>query len=115
MPRMMSFSMTTPQFKRREKTVTRRLGWDHLENGEILWGVEKAMGLKKGDEVVRLGMIKVVNIRKEPLYEITQAECILEGFPDMTPDQFVDMFCEANRCTPDTIINRIEFGYLNDT
>ena len=44
MPRLMSFSMTTPQVRARTKTVTRRLGWRFLKPGVVLWAVEKAQG-----------------------------------------------------------------------
>lgn len=39
-------------------------------------------------------------------------EVILEGFPDMTPPEFVDMFCRHNKCRPDKLVNRIRFEYL---
>ncbi len=60
MPRNMSFSMTTAQFRARTKTVTRRLGWWNLKPGDVIMGVEKAMGLKKGEKVKRLGRIRIV-------------------------------------------------------
>jgi len=41
--RNMSFSMTTPQFKTRTKTVTRRLGWWFIQPGDLVYGVEKGM------------------------------------------------------------------------
>ena len=47
MPRNMSFSMTTEAIRDRSKTVTRRLGWSFLQPGDLLWAVEKGMGLKK--------------------------------------------------------------------
>jgi hypothetical protein len=39
-------------------------------------------------------------------------EVDLEGFPEMTPEEFVEMFCRLNGCQPDTIITRILFNYL---
>jgi len=112
MPRNISFSLTKEQFKNRTKTVTRRFGWWFLNPGEILCGVEKAMGLKKGEKIVRLGMIQVVTIRPEPLDAITQEDCIKEGFPHMTPDEFVNKLSCHYRCQHDKIVNRIEFVYL---
>jgi hypothetical protein len=47
--RNISFSITRFQFCDRTKTVTRRLGWAKLKPGDVLMGVEKAMGLKKGE------------------------------------------------------------------
>ena len=43
--------MTTEAVRRREKTVTLRLGWWKLQPGTILQAVEKAQGLKKGEHV----------------------------------------------------------------
>ena len=111
MPRNMSFSLTTPQFKARTKTVTRRLGWWFLRPGMLLWGVEKAMGLKKGEKIVRLDLIIVVSTRPEPVNAITQADCVLEGFPEMSPPQFIEFFCTHNKCAPDTLVNRIEYQF----
>jgi hypothetical protein len=112
MPRNMSFQMTTEQYRRRTKTVTRRLGWNNVKIGEVLNGVEKCQGLKKGEKMIKLGQHRVVGFRKEPLNAITHEECVLEGFPHLTPEQFVQMFVEHNKCLPDTTVNRIEYEYL---
>lgn len=114
MPRLMSFSMTTAQFLEGTKTVTRRLKWDSLQPGDILQGVEKAMGLKKGEKVKRLGLLRVVSVRKEPLKDITKTDCILEGFPDLTPNQFIQMLCEHYGISVDTPVNRIEFEHITE-
>lgn len=113
MPRNMSFALTTEQFKNRTKDVTRRLGWDFLQPGDLLWGVKKAMGLKKGEKIERLGLIEVVSSTAEPLGAISQEDVVREGFPDWSPAQFVDFFVKKNRITPDTIVNRIEFRYVD--
>lgn len=105
--------MTTPQFIARTKTVTRRLGWWNLQPGTILYGVEKGMGLKKGETVVRLGQIEVVSVRSEPLNAITQEDVIREGFPEWTPEQFVQMIMKHHNVKPDVTVNRIEFRHRN--
>lgn len=112
MPRNMSFWLTTYQVRQRIKRVTRRLGWEFLKPGHIVWAVVKAQGLKKGERITRICLIRIVSTRWEPLNIIDQKECELEGFPEMTPDEFVEMFCRANKCEPDTCVNRIEFEYL---
>lgn len=111
--RNISFALTTPQFFDRIKDVTRRLGWDNLKPGDILCAVEKGMGLKKGEKVKRLGLIKVVSCWPEPLEAITQEEVMREGFPAWTPEQFVEFFCNHNKVEPQTIVNRIEYAYLD--
>lgn len=119
MPRMISFALTTPQFKARTKTVTRRLGWEKVKPGELLQGVEKCQGIPKGGKVVKLELIRVVSVSREPLRWIAdswgQEECAREGFPDMTPWEFVEFFCKANRpCEPTWPVTRIEFEYLTE-
>lgn len=113
--RNMSFMITTQQFKNRTKRVTRRVGWWFLKSGDLLCGVEKSQGLKRGEKIVKLGVIRVVSLSSERLDAITQEDVILEGFPEMTPAQFVDMFCKSHKgCTPETIINRIAYEYVEE-
>jgi len=94
------------------KDVTRRLGWWFLKAGDKVQLVEKGMGLKKGEKVKRLRLVEIVSTRREPLNAITQAECVREGFPDMTPAEFVGMFCRHNKCDKYVQVNRIEWRYL---
>ncbi|MEJ2655579.1 MAG: hypothetical protein P8012_00075 [Desulfobacterales bacterium] len=101
-----------PRNMSREKTVTRRVGWNFLKPGDILQAVEKAQGLKKGEKVKRICLIRVISCRHEPLNKITAADCILEGFPEMSPREFVNMFCAANKWHPSKDVNRIEFEYI---
>ena len=112
MARNISFTLTTEQFKIRTKTVTRRMGWAHTAHGEILCAIEKGQGLKKGKKIKKLGMIRVLSFRKEPLDAITKEDCIKEGFPHLSPDEFVKMFCKYHKCSEDQVVNRIEFEYL---
>ena len=112
MPRNMSFFLTQKQFKDKTKTVTRRLGWHNLKVGEVLNGCEKCQGLKKGEKINVMGQIVIVDTNWEPLNFITYEECILEGFPYMTPMEFIDFFCKSAKCQPSTPVNRIQFDYL---
>ena len=113
--RNMSFSLTTEQVRRREKTVTRRLGWEDLQPETILLAVEKAQGLKKGEHVKPICVIRVVSVTPERLDDIIDKydykETAREGFPQLTSYGFVDMFCRANHCQPGTLVHRIEFEY----
>lgn len=114
----MSFALTTPQFRAKTKDVTRRMRWRDLRPGAEIMGIEKGMGLKKGQKQVELGPIKIVSVRSEKLYMLIanprygRREVIREGFPEMTPRQFVRMFCEHNNCEPDAVVQRIEYKYL---
>ncbi len=39
-------------------------------------------------------------------------EVVKEGFPNLSPTEFVDMFCKANKCQPETIVRRMEFEHI---
>jgi hypothetical protein len=112
--RNISFAETKAQFRARTKRVTRRMRWIHVRAGDHLMGVEKSQGLKKGEKIVRLGPIVVEGVRRESLDCITQEDVIAEGFPDWTPAQFIAFFCKFNGCTPETIVTRIAFDYLDE-
>lgn len=115
--RNISFALTTDQFRNRTKTVTRRLGWKFLKPGDVLCACVKCQGLKAGEKLDRLGVIRVVDVRREPLSAMAspitygQVEATREGFPHLLGHQFVEMFCEHMRCHPDTEVTRIEFAY----
>lgn len=110
----MSFALTTEQVENKTKTVTRRLGWNNLNPNDLIQPVVKCMGLKKGEKQQLIGKpIKVKSISVQRLYQITKADVILEGFPTMSKEDFITMFCKANKCSRDVKVNRIEFEYLN--
>ncbi len=110
--RNMSFMLTTKQIKNRTKTVTRRLGWWFLKPGDIVMACVKCMGLKRGEKVEKICPISIVSLRTEILFEITYDECVKEGFPNMTPEEFIEMFCKHNKCSDMETVNRIEFKYI---
>ena len=121
--RNISFSKTTQQVRDRQKTVTRRAGtWKNLKPGDRLMAVEKGMGLKPGEKVVRLGVIEIVSNTPEPLQEMIDdpvygaVECVREGFrpphPKSDPAEFVRFFCKFAKITADEPVQRIEFRYL---
>ncbi len=118
MARNQSFAMTKDQYRNQTKTVTRRLGWRFAQVGDMTNGCEKCQGLVRGEKIVVMGQHRFTNLRWERLDrmidepEYGQAECIKEGFPEMTPGEFVDMFCKANKCKSDIEVHRMEFEYL---
>lgn len=114
--RLMSVALTEAQVRARTKTVTRRLGWRTLTPCTRLQLVRKAMGRKRRDgtvePLVRLAVVDVTSVRRERLDAITAGDVAREGFPDWTPAEFVEFFCQSMRCTPDTEVARIEFRYV---
>jgi len=108
--RRMSFALTVRQLLDGSKTVTRRLGWADLKPGDRLLAVRKCQGLKRGERQVVLGEIEVKAVKREALWDIRwhDGDCVREGFPQLDASGFVRMFCEANRCTSDVTVTRIE-------
>ncbi len=112
MPRNISFSLTTEQFKNKSKTVTRRIGWLFLKPGDLVMGCKKCMGLKPGEKLERLGLIRIKSVRREPLSAITDDDVTLEGYPDKTAKDFMCMFVIKMKISPKQMITRIEYEYL---
>lgn len=118
--RNMSFALTKEQIIKRRKYVTRRLGWDFLQPGDQIQAVTKGMGLKKGEQVERLAVLRVESVRRERLSRMVydrdygKIEAIIEGFPEMTGEEFVQMFCEHMQVAPDYAPNRIQFTYVEE-
>lgn len=120
MPRNISFALTTDQIRAKTKTVTRRNGWKFLKAGDILNGCVKCMGLKPGEKLQHLGEIRVVSVRREPLFDMVadssgdygKSEAAKEGFPEMSGPEFVDMFCKHMGGDENQEVTRIEFEYV---
>lgn len=112
MPRRISFAKTIPQILAEKKTETRRLGWDFVRVGDLLQAVNKTMGFKKGEKADLLKLIVVTETRREPLNAITQDGVNAEGFPEMSPSEFIEFFCEFNKCEPDLNVRVIKFDYV---
>lgn len=109
----MSFALTTDQIKNQTKTVTRRTGWKTLKVGDLIQPIVKGMGLKKGEKQELIGKpIKVVSISVQRLYQISFEDVRREGFPSMSQEGFIEMFCKANNCDRKTQVQRIEFEYI---
>lgn len=112
--RRMSFALTTDAVRNRTKTVTRRLGWTFLKPGDRLLAVDKL----RTKNAQKLGVIEVVNVRRESLSAIQHADVKREGFPDMARIDFILMFLEANhlmdRDADDVEVTRIEFRYVEE-
>lgn len=114
----MSFALTTAQMRARQKTVTRRLGWKDLQPGTELLAVTKAMGLRKGQRAEVLGVIRVVDVRRERLDELLrpgpygEAEMAAEGFPGMDPQTFMLRFF-VEHIDPSDLVTRIQFVHVD--
>lgn len=81
--------------------------------------VEKAMGLRKGETMVRIHPIEIVSVATEFVNSLvahrnsdeTRNELRLEGFPRMQAWEFIDMLCKGGHATNEKV-NRIEFRHL---
>ena len=115
MSRLMSVAFTEQAVRDRTKTVTRRKGWTFLKPGDTLTLCRKVMGRKKGEPLVRLAEVEVVDVRREPLAAITPDDVAREGFPDMLPLDFIrKFFIDAQGIYPGEVVTRIEWRYLDD-
>lgn len=118
--RNMSFILTVPQIRAGTKTVTRRLNWGKLKRGDRLMACVKCRGLKKGECVDKIRAIEIVSARWETMGALLFApvygakEVVREGFPKMTPEEFVQFFFRTHKgCDSETKIRRIEFRYVS--
>lgn len=118
MPRMISFSMTWRLLLEGVKTVTRRdyrsgKGWSMLRPGDVLQAVDYLpSSLRPWRKICR---IKVISVSVERLGLITPAEVALEGFRDLTPSEFVEIYCAPVLPDPDRMVVRIEFEVLPES
>lgn len=111
----MSFSFTTVAVRARTKTVTRREGWRFLKPGDVLRACTKCLGLRRGERMEVLALIRIQNVRREPLAAITAADVVLEGLPaDWTPARFVEFYRKSVGCASAVEVTRIEFEYIDD-
>lgn len=117
--RNISVALTEEQVLLRAKDVTRRIGWAKLEPGTLLQPIRKGQGLKKGEHATTVGgPIRIVSVTREPLRRLLDdqvyglAEVVREGFPGLTPQQFVTFFMASHTCTVDQVVTRIEFVYV---
>ena len=118
--RRMAFTHTAPQIVERMKTVTRRTGWRRLKAGDVVQAVRQARGLRKGEPIETLAILRIVNVRVERLSRLltdalyAEDELPREGFPCWSAREFVEMFTRANRLkTSDVDVTRIEFEYVD--
>lgn len=111
-----SFSHTAESVRQRTKLVTRRRAgtWKNLKPGQLLLGVEKLRGLKKGQSPEKLAVIRVLSVRLEPLKAITHDDLVLEALPGIaTTEAFIGAYCAMNGELPDCETRRIEFEYVH--
>ncbi|MFE2961987.1 ASCH domain-containing protein [Nocardia tengchongensis] len=118
MPRLMAVSLTETQVQARTKTVTRRMGWRNLRAGDRLTLCRKVMGRRRADghvePLVRIVDVEVLAVSQERLGAINADEVVAEGFPAMSPPEFVEFFCNSHRgCTPDSTVTRIQWRYMD--
>jgi hypothetical protein len=114
--KQISFMLTEPQIMAGTKSVTRRWGWTTAKPGQLLQGVRKSQGLKKGEHVHKLRVIRVLNARRERLARLVDepeygaAEMVREGFPGRDPADFVTGYFGGRARE---FVTRIEFEYVD--
>ena len=120
--RNISFALTTQQVRARTKTVTRRRGtwWSKvLKPGQHVCAVVKSQGIKAG-KIERLGVLRIVSVTTENLCALEDRPCAgmvdteREGFPGMTAEEFIEMFCKHMGGPTNQTVTRIEFEYTEE-
>jgi hypothetical protein len=107
----MSVAETTDQVLDRSKIETRRLGWKFVKPGDVLTLVDR--NPRTGKPWQRLADVEVLRVTLySTLCFIDQASVIDEGFPDLTPEQFVEFFCRTFKCEPRQEVTVIRWRYL---
>jgi hypothetical protein len=111
----MAFQFTTAQIRARTKTVTRRPGWTFLKAGDLVQAVDKAQGLKKGERMEKLAVIRIVKTRREPVAAIMEYpnDAALEGYPKLSAREFAARFCALTGNGLAAMVTRIEFEYVD--
>lgn len=90
-----------------------RYGLVKMENDNI-----NGLQIIAVEKVVVMGQHWFTDLRWEQLDKMINdpeygaIEVVKEGFPEMTPWRFVEMFCKANKCEPGILVHRMEFEYL---
>lgn len=100
------------QVRRREKTVTRRVGWRMLGAGDRLTLCPKVRGRRRGEPLERIVTVHVVSVRRERLDLISVDDVVAEGFPGMSPEGFVEFFCRTHAgVVASSEVTRIQWRY----
>lgn len=111
MSRLMSVALTEAAVLDRSKTVTRRLGWRFAKAGDRVTLCRKVMG-RKGEPLVRLAEVELVDVRREMLAAVTRADVEREGFPGWSPLQFAQFFTDHMGGDLWQEVTRLEWRYL---
>lgn len=94
--------------------VRRTFGFRDLQPGALM----KAAVRTQGQLGVTTRVIRVVSVRRETLYQMERdceygrQEAALEGYPQLTGEEFVRLFCKKFKVVPVTPVTRIEFTYV---
>jgi hypothetical protein len=121
MSRLMSVAFTEQAVRDRTKTVTRRKGWLFAKPGDRITLCRKVMGRKKGEPLERICDVEIISVYRERLSALLRTdifnnedEVAREGFPDMTPEDFIQrFFVDAQGMSPEDVVTRIEWRYLD--
>jgi hypothetical protein len=110
---VMSFGATARQVRLQQKHVTRRRGAraESIRVGDGLRAVDRLPTLGRGDRAETLAVLRVTDVRSEPLTAITDEEVSLEGFPGKPPAWLRAALCRMHACEEDATFVRIAFAF----
>ena len=112
--RLISFAKTTEQFVEGLKTETRRDGWRRAHVGDMLQPVNRLprVGAGKWWPLLWRGEYRHIQldlVERVRLGDITKEQVQKEGFPEMSPVEFVRFYCAPRQPDPDRIVTRLSF------
>lgn len=87
--------------------------WQTRRLGKKRWNIGTIHGLRTHRFETAQHFAEILNVEREPLYEIDAYGAMAEG--GYTPEQFIDGFCEMHAkrgCTPDTHVWVVTIQYL---
>ena len=111
--RLISCAKTIPQVVAQTKTETRRLGWKLARPAWRLIVIERN-DYRRGGTPVALACVELIHTARERLCDISPDAVVREGFPEMTPREFIAFFCREMRAAPDVELTVLRWRYLRE-
>jgi hypothetical protein len=110
--RNVSFFHTQAQYRARTKTETRRQ-WKKLwiPAGVQFMGVVKGQGIPAGQKIERIHPSTVLETCWQHIDMISPESVIAEGFPEWSPEQFVEFYCDMNKAYHKQLCARLVFKH----
>lgn len=105
------FLVPSPAVAMHAKCVGRVVGRVSPGAGRVFPAVVCSLGDRES-QVRAVGSVRVLSSRFERLSDVTERDVIMEGFPDLTVDEFVSMFLRYRGGDAAQEVTRIHFDWV---